>query len=266
MTATHTSAPKVPAPNVKQFTVKVKRQDKPDSTPYWDEFVVPYQPNLNVIIVLQWIAANPITTAGKEVAPVAWEAACLEEVCGSCTVNINGRARQACSTLIDVLLAEGPVVELAPLTKFPVIRDLAVDRQRMFDSLIAIKAWVPIDGTHALGQGPKESPPNQETRYALSRCMTCGCCLEACPQYTLDNSFIGAAAISQARYFNMHGTGKTLSDHRLTVLEGPGGITDCGNSQNCVKVCPKEIPLTESIASIGRQTTVHAIGKFFTGK
>jgi len=43
-------------------------------------------------------------------------------------------------------------------------------------------------------------------------------------------------------------------------------VNDCGNAQNCVKVCPKEIPLTESIAAIGRDVTVHAVKKFFTGR
>ena len=64
----------------------------------------------------------------------------------------------------------------------------------------------------------------------------------------------------------MHTTGKVLADDRLTVMEEPGGIADCGNAQNCVKVCPKDIPLTESIGEIGWQTTVHAIKTFFTGK
>jgi len=40
---------------------------------------------------------------------------------------------------------------------------------------------------------------------------------------------------------------------------GPGGVSDCGNAQNCVKVCPKHIPLTESIASGGRAVTLHGI-------
>jgi succinate dehydrogenase / fumarate reductase iron-sulfur subunit len=40
---------------------------------------------------------------------------------------------------------------------------------------------------------------------------------------------------------------------------GPGGIADCGNAQNCVEICPKEIPLTDAIAEVGRQTT----GKWF---
>jgi succinate dehydrogenase / fumarate reductase iron-sulfur subunit len=41
-------------------------------------------------------------------------------------------------------------------------------------------------------------------------------------------------------------------------MMGEGGIAECGNAQNCVQVCPKKIPLTESIAVIGRQTTVQA--------
>ena len=96
--------------------------------------------------------------------------------------------------------------------------------------------------------------------------MTCGCCLEACPQFQKDNNFIGPQAIAQALYFNMHETGKELKAERLDALMGPGGITDCGNAQNCVKVCPKEIPLTDAIAQIGKQTTVHAFARFFTAK
>jgi succinate dehydrogenase / fumarate reductase iron-sulfur subunit len=151
------------------------------------------------------------------------------------------------------------------MSKFPVVRDLWVDRARMFEDLKRVYGWVPIDGTHHLGPGPRESPEKQEFRYALSRCMTCGCCLEACPQYTKDNHFVGPQAMGQALYFNLHETGKELQGERLEALMGPGGINDCGNAQNCVKVCPKEVPLTEAIAHLGRQTTVHAIKKFFTG-
>tara|TARA_Y100001934_G_scaffold208692_1_gene246879 strand:- start:172 stop:384 length:213 start_codon:yes stop_codon:yes gene_type:complete len=42
---------------------------------------------------------------------------------------------------------------------------------------------------------------------------------------------------------------------RLDAIMGEGGITDCGNAQVCVEVCPKNIPLTESITDIGRQTS-----------
>ena len=137
-------------------------------------------------------------------------------------------------------------------------------------TLKRVRAWVPIDGTYHLGAGPKESPDRQQQRYKLSECMSCGCCLEACPQFTLkpddeaewDLSFIGAHAISQARFFNDHPTGAQLKRERLDALMGPGGVSDCGNAQNCVKVCPKHIPLTESIAIIGRAVTIHAVAKW----
>jgi len=245
---------------------KIKRQDAPDQPSYWQEFDIPYRPNLNVISCLQWIAANPRTVEGREVAPVAWDSCCLEEVCGACTMVMNGRVGQSCSKLLDELLEEGDTVTLEPMSKFPVVRDLWVNRQRMFNVLKEIRGWVPIDGTHHLGAGPTESPSNQELRYALSRCMTCGCCLEACPQFTMDNDFTGAFAFGQTLYFNMHKTGAELADERLTHMEEPGGISDCGQAQNCVKVCPKGVPLLDAIAAIGRQTTIHAIKKFFTGR
>ena len=46
---------------------------------------------------------------------------------------INGRVRQACTALVDRLLGQRPTeIELRPMTKFPVLRDLMVDRSRMF--------------------------------------------------------------------------------------------------------------------------------------
>ena len=74
---------------------------------------------------------------------------CLEEVCGACSMVINGRARQSCSAIVDQL--EQPI-RLEPMSTFPVIRDLQVDRSRMFDNLKRMKAWIPIDGTYDLDQ------------------------------------------------------------------------------------------------------------------
>ena len=124
------------------------------------------------------IQKNPVTASGKKTTPVVWDCNCLEEVCGACTMIINGRVRQSCSTLVKRL--DRPVV-LEPMTKFPVIRDLLVDRSRMFEALKQVKAWIPIDGTYALGPGPRMSQQDQEAGYTFSRCMTCGCCLEVCP-------------------------------------------------------------------------------------
>jgi succinate dehydrogenase / fumarate reductase iron-sulfur subunit len=42
---------------------------------------------------------------------------------------------------------------------------------------------------------------------------------------------------------------------RLDAVMGEGGVEDCGKAQNCAAVCPKEIPLVDSIAVVGRETT-----------
>ena len=168
---------------------------------------------------------------------------------------VNGKVRQSCTALIDLLSPNGEVVDLAPMSKFPLVRDLQVDRARMFDDLKKVKAWIQLDGTHELGPGPRQSPENQEEAYPLSRCMTCGCCMEACPQVHEGSNFIGPAAISQVRLFNLHPSGKMHAAERLETLMGEGGVADCGKAQNCVEVCPKEIPLVDSIAQVSRQAT-----------
>lgn len=268
------------------FQVRVLRQDAPGKAPYWEVHRVQHEPDMNVISVLQRIAANAKTIDNRAVTPVAWDCNCLEEVCGACTMVINGRVRQACSALVDRLLKDHPgEIELRPMTKFPVVRDLVVDRGRMFRALQKVHAWVPVDGYFDMGAGPTQARADQEVAYPLSQCMSCGCCVEACPQYqkvevakrdseteeafekrrdaAYDQAFIGPAAISQAMLFNNNPVGKLNASERLDALTAPGGIAVCGNAQNCVAVCPKEIPLTTSIGRAGRAVTIHTIKKWF---
>ena len=204
-----------------------------------------------MISVLQKIAGLARSQDGRQVPPVAWDCSCLEEVCGSCTMLINGRTRMACSALVDRLLEEDEEIELRPMSKFPVVRDLVVDRRRLFRSLERVKAWVPVDDSYDHGPGPRISPEEQEDAYPLAECISCGCCLEACPQFTkielrrrddesadefaarsqaaFDRGFVGAHAISQARLFNMHETGRELAGERLDTLSGEGGVNVGGD-------------------------------------
>jgi succinate dehydrogenase / fumarate reductase, iron-sulfur subunit len=241
--------------------IKIKRQDAPDSKPYWEEFELQKKPGMNVISSFMDIAQNPVTKDGKKTTPIVYDSNCLEEVCGSCAMLINGKARMACSALIANL--EQPV-SIEPFSKFPVIRDLTVDRSVLFENLKKTKSWVPLDGTYDLGPGPRIEPNVQEQNYPLSRCISCCCCMEACPQFNDSTGFVGAATISQVRLFNAHPTGSVLKADRLDALMGDGGIQECGYAQNCVEVCPKDIPLTKSISEVGRDVMKKAIVDFFT--
>lgn len=248
-----------------KIRLRIRRQAAKDAPVTWETFEIPFREKLNVISALMEIRKDPRTVDGKPTKPPAWEAACLEEVCGSCTMNVNGQIRQACTALIeDVGEKHGDVLEvtLEPMSKFPLIRDLIVDRSKMFENLKKVKAWVPIDGSYDLGMAAPQDDHVRQMRYALSRCMTCGCCMEACPQVNEKSPFVGPAAVAQALLFNLHPIGKTMENDRLEYLSSEEGITGCGNAQNCVKVCPKGVPLTQAIAQINRDTTIYRLKKW----
>jgi succinate dehydrogenase / fumarate reductase iron-sulfur subunit len=242
------------------ITLKIKRQASPDSKSYWEDFKIATTNEGNVISILQKIAEKPINAKGEATSPVSWDCGCLENVCGSCSMVVNGVPKQSCTVLIKDLK---DTVTLEPMFKFPILRDLRVDRSSMFQSLKKVKAWVPLDGLYPLGAGPQMSDQKAQERYSLSTCMTCGVCLQVCPQFGPNKAFMGAAAISQARLFNEHPVGENLKSDRLDALSDEGGIMGCGKAQNCVKHCPKEIPLTESLAEIYKDTTLHLLKKFF---
>ena len=239
------------------FTLRIYRGTS--GAQYWEEFELPLKPGLNVISALMEVQKNPVNRKGERVTPVAWEQGCLEEVCGSCSMLVNGYPRQACTALIHLLLQSSRVITLAPFTKYPLIKDLVVDRQPLFDSLKRVKAWIEVDDSQDRGPGPKISQEVQEAMYVLSTCMSCGCCSEGCPQVNANSKFMGPAPISQVRLFNAHPVGKLMQHERLHVLAEEGGVSDCGNAQNCAAVCPKKIPLTESIAVMGRKVVKHAL-------
>ncbi len=232
---------------------RILRQNHPDAQPYWQEFRIPYKPGYNVVSALMVIRNDPVTIRGERVDPIVWEYNCMEEVCGACSMIINGRPRQACSALIDNL--QQPIV-LEPLSKFPVIRDLLIDRSKLFDGLKRTKAWIEIDGAWDVHErAPRISPQEWSDNYLFSRCMSCGCCMEACPQFGPEVDFLGPAIFGQVRLMNNHPTGRYNREERLHAIMGVGGLSDCGNAQNCVRVCPKEIPLTTAIGELGRQVS-----------
>jgi succinate dehydrogenase / fumarate reductase iron-sulfur subunit len=247
--------------------LRVRRQDGPETSQSrrWERFRVACEPRATVTDALREVQRNPVTTDGSEVAPVAFEASCLDGTCGACTLLVNGRVALGCTTLVEQASPKGRPIVLAPLGKFPVVRDLVVDRSRMFDDLKLAKAWVALDGTHDAGAAPRQSPEEQRRLYPLSGCMACGACLEACPEYGEHSEFMGATALNEVRRYNAHPVGRQSHTERLEGVMRKGGVADCGKAQNCVEVCPAGIPLVDSIQELSRDASRHLIVRWLLG-
>jgi succinate dehydrogenase / fumarate reductase iron-sulfur subunit len=243
--------------------LRIRRQDGPalPETARWEEFDLELVPGMTVATALEAIARRPLAVSGVEVAPVAWECGCLEQACGSCAMLVNGQAALACAARLDALASGRRVVELAPLGKFPVIRDLVVDRSRLAKDRALSEVWL-----EAAESEPRPlSSELHRTRLALGACLDCGCCLEACPEYGPHTDWVGPSVINRVEYANLHPLGALARGRRLELLMRPGGIADCGQAENCVEVCPARIPLVDSLQRVARGTSSRLILHWLLG-
>jgi succinate dehydrogenase / fumarate reductase iron-sulfur subunit len=222
----------------RHVTVRVRRQPGRGAPAHWEVFSIARQPAMTVADVLEAIAAEPLTTDGVSVAPVAWASACTWPACGVCAMVINGRARPACATPVAEVAPRRKRLELAPLAGFPVRRDLWVDRSRLRRDAQRLAAGTSDDvGDAAAAMAPFE------------RCTRCGACLDACPETRARGRFAGPYAFGAAYAARLGGGGDRLA------LLAPGGIAECGHAQNCVEVCPEAVPLGEALGEGARWAT-----------
>jgi succinate dehydrogenase / fumarate reductase, iron-sulfur subunit len=234
-------------------TLRVRRQEGQNPRIEWDSFSVRRRPGMTVLGALRAVQGDPATADGRNKPPPAFESGCNSGACGACTMVINGRVRLACSTLVDDVSPKGRPITLEPLGKFPLVRDLVVDRSRAERALREVKAWIELEG--APPKPAPEAPTRQKELEALGRCIGCGACMEVCPQYGEHSDFLGPAALAQVARLNETAVGQWQKTERLALVMAPGGIADCGKAQNCVEVCPVAVPVVDGLQRLAGATT-----------
>ena len=199
---------------------------------------IPYETtdrNATVASALREInaAGNYTDLDGNPVSEITWEHSCLQQKCGACAMVIAGSPRLACSAFLRDYVKKGTLT-IEPLKKFPLIRDLLVDRTILFDNLKTMSLWAEAD--HAPG------PKRQEDVYDAARCLQCGCCLEVCPNVDLLSPFKGAAGFVPAARLLSTVSGSDRKRVRESYLKH--SYAGCGKSLACSAVCPAEIDIT----------------------
>lgn len=166
--------------------LKIQQYDKHTKRTRWQSFRYESgEPHVTVATALRALnERNPLTDMdGNPAAEIQWECNCLQKKCGACAMLVNGLPMLACDANLEDDFRE--TIELAPLSKFPIVEDLIVDRKVMFDNLK--KMQVCLDGRAGVN-APAEA-------LAASGCLQCGCCLEICVNFTPENEFVGTAGM-----------------------------------------------------------------------
>lgn len=172
---------------------------------------------------------------------VAVRYSCRQATCGSCGMVINGKPRLACFTKVSEL--DSDVVTVEPMHNFPIIRDLAVDFERMFKAHKNIKPFLIRDDVEVTSSETKEYPQTPEELdefIQFAGCIKCGLCNSACPTMATDSSFIGPQALAQAYRYVADNRDKGKKS-RLKVIDDSHGIWRCHFAGSCSQVCPKGV-------------------------
>jgi succinate dehydrogenase / fumarate reductase iron-sulfur subunit len=225
------------------YKLQIKRQSEKNTESYWQtvEYICENDENETVATVLSAVENGAVNkdVDGNILEPIAWECSCLQKKCGSCAMIIDGRPRLACDFFLNRHKGKNPIV-IEPLHKFPIVRDLIVDRSVMRDNLKKIQAWMAAE---AVAFNEKK----EELVYDASRCLQCGCCLEVCPNFCGEDDFYGAAsAVPVSRIINatdkkkQKNIKKNYDEH---VYKG------CGKSLACQDICPAKIKIDRMLSS-----------------
>jgi succinate dehydrogenase / fumarate reductase iron-sulfur subunit len=214
--------------------------------PRFDDFHVPYESGMTVLDALIY-ARDHFDSS------LTFRHSCRMAVCGSDGFFINGSQRLGCRTQISDL--DEPV-RVEPLPHEPVIKDLVVDMDHFFERMESVEPYFQPDG---LPDGEleeqRQSPENREKIKMASRCIQCGCCTSSCNPSQTDDEYIGPAAIVKGyRFYMDEREGEDAKEHRLKLLDREHGVWQCHTQFSCTTVCPKDIPITEEIQEMKRES------------
>ncbi len=223
--------------------VRVLRQKAPGEVPYWEAFNYDGPEDSSIAGLLDYLNYHDdiITEDGRRTTRISWYCSCLQGMCGACAMVINDVPALACETFIKNL--KGNEITIRPLRKFPVLRDLVVDRSSIQENLkkanVYIQEYKPSDVS--------ESEHNHQ--YALAKCLKCGLCLEVCPQYVNGKVFYGAAFANDC-YLAYARDKENSAQLREEYMKHFAEY--CSKSLACMDVCPMKIPTLASMAKLNR--------------
>ena len=228
-----------PTPTSRNIVIECLRYNpERDAAPRLQSYQVPFSDDMSVLQGLQYIKDH---LDGS----LTFRWSCRMAICGSCGVMVNEQPMLSCHTFLRNLLP-GPV-RVEPLTHFPIVRDLAIDQSDFLRKLETVKPWLIPGAGPATADRPHVQTPQQiDDYYQYSECINCLLCYAACPQYGLNNQFIGPAALTLLHRYNADSRDRGRAQ-RMEVINAEEGVWGCTLVGYCSEVCPKHVDPARAI-------------------
>ncbi len=239
-----------------KLTLKIWRQknseDKGKMVDYQLDDVSPDMSFLEMLDVLN----DQLVGKGEE--PVAFDHDCREGICGTCSLQINGKPHGPDSLVTTCQLHmrkfnDGDTVYIEPFRAkaFPVVKDLIVDRSA-FDRIQHAGGYISVN-TSGNTQDANAIPINKDDAdkaFDAATCIGCGACVAACKNASA--MLFVSAKVSQFALLPQGQVERERRAENMVAQMDAEGFGACTNTGACEAECPKGISLT-NIARLNRE-------------
>ena len=212
-----------------QVTFKIKRYDPKEDRSWVQDYTIDQHPGMTVLEAL-WNIVRHVDGS------LSFRYSCRGAVCGSCAMVINKEITLACHTQVAML--ETDVIEIEPLPRMTLLKDLVVDLEAFLDKYKSIDPHLKNTQVH-----DRELLQTPESRAQINdgvKCILCTSCHAACPLTAVDDTYLGPAVLTAAQRFAFDDRNETR-DAVLKKVNDTEGALGCRTVSRCTEVCPKGI-------------------------
>ncbi len=240
----------------RQIELEVLRyRPEMDDKPFFQTYSVPCEEEWVVLDALNYVKDEMDRT-------LSYRWSCHMFVCGSCGMVINGEPKLACKAFLRDYQSK---IRVEPLHNFPIERDLVIVQDDFIEKLESVKPYIIPKQEKPIEDGEYLQTPAQLKAYKqYSMCINCLLCYSACPQYALEEKFVGPAALALAHRYNMDSrdVGRSAREH---VVASHDGIWACSFVGACSQVCPKDVDPAGAIQQVKFTSAVDYLTSFLPG-
>ena len=190
--------------------------------------------------------------------PVSFDHDCREGICGSCSLQINGKPHgpEGGTTTCQLHMRkfkDGDTITIEPFRAkaFPVIKDLIVDRSS-FDRIQHAGGYISVN-TSGNTQDANAIPINKDNAdkaFDAATCIGCGACVATCKNASA--MLFVSAKVSQYALLPQGEVEAKRRVNNMVAQMDEEGFGACTNTGACEAECPKGISIT-NIARLNRE-------------